>query len=120
MSGAHYFLKIPPWQSQTSILRSFHSSKLPFFLKKHHRGTLYPELSILTGLQEAYLSMTSYLHIFQEYNHLTAKHCLNINPTIGLDLESLLWEVGTLPIQYKCNESSKLLPKVIKITFRTL
>ena len=81
---------------------------------------MQPELGILTGLKDPYLSMTSSLLTFRKHNPLTSKHCLNLNPTIGLSLESLRREIGALPICCKCDKGSKPPLKVNQFRFKTL
>ena len=59
-------------------------------------------------------------------NHLSQtqspniKTLLNMNPTIGLSLESLRLEIGASSICYKCDKGSKLPLKIIKVRFETL
>ena len=96
MSDPYYFINIPLWQSETSIFWSFHSPKFSFFCKKHHRGAFQPELSISPGLQEAYLSTTSYLHIFQAHKydllltHLSGTQSPNIKTLSTFQVHTLM------------------------------
>ena len=58
------------------------------------------------------------MSILHQHSHPTLKYCLNVIPPPGVELGSLVGEIGISTIRFRINESSKLLLKMQKLAFR--